>query len=101
MHVTIVHIHVKMAHLEEFIAATQENHLASIKEPENLRFDVLQLPEELARFVLYEAYETANGAAAHKLTPHYLKWRDTVTDWMAEPRQGITYLGLLPSKENQ
>ena len=101
MHVTIVHIHVKSEHLQEFIAATLENHLASIKEPANLRFDVLQSPEDPARFVLYEAYAHADGAVAHKQTAHYLKWRDAVTNWMAEPRQGTTYLGLFPSEKKQ
>jgi len=28
MHVTIVHVHVKPEHIEDFIAATRENHLA-------------------------------------------------------------------------
>ena len=99
MHVTIVHIHVKTEHLQEFIDVTRENHLASTKEPSNLRFDVLQSPEDPTRFVLYEAY--ADGAAAHKQTAHYLRWRDTVANWMAEPRQGAPYLGLFPLEEKQ
>jgi autoinducer 2-degrading protein len=33
---------------------------------------------------------------AHKNTAHYLKWRDTVADWMAAPRQGLSYRGLFP-----
>ncbi|MBI4677077.1 MAG: antibiotic biosynthesis monooxygenase [Elusimicrobia bacterium] len=28
------------------------------------------------RFVLYEAFESEDAAAAHKKTPHYLAWRD-------------------------
>ncbi|MGR9013192.1 MAG: putative quinol monooxygenase, partial [Gammaproteobacteria bacterium] len=52
--------------------------------------------ENPGQFILYEAYTTAEDAAAHKQTPHYLTWRDTVADWMAEPRQGIRYDGLFP-----
>jgi autoinducer 2-degrading protein len=48
------------------------------------------------RFVLYEAYENENSAAAHKETAHYLKWRETVAPWMAVPREGIRYTGLQP-----
>lgn len=96
MHVTLVHIQVKSAHLDAFIAATRLNHLASIQEPGNRRFDVLQSPDDPCHFVLYEAYASPQAAAEHKNTAHYQTWRETVADWMAEPRQGIHYDGLLP-----
>lgn len=96
MHVTLVHVQVKPDHIDEFIAATKLNHEASVKESGNRRFDVLQSADDPARFVLYEAYLSADDAAAHKQTAHYLAWRDTVADWMAAPRQGIGYQGLFP-----
>jgi autoinducer 2-degrading protein len=96
MFVTIVYVRVKPEHLEEFIEATTRNHHASVKEPGNLRFDVLQLGEDPTRFALYEAYENEAASAAHKDTAHYLEWRETVAGWMAEPRQGVKYEGLLP-----
>lgn len=96
MHVTLVHVHVKPAHIDDFIAATRLNHEASIQEPGNRRFDVLQSPENPGQFILYEAYASAEDAAAHKQTTHYLTWRDTVADWMAQPRQGVRYNGLFP-----
>lgn len=96
MHVTLVHVHVKPEKVQEFIAATRENHLASVKEEGNRRFDVLQSVDDPTRFILYEAYRDEEAAAAHKNTPHYLKWRETVADWMAEPRQGVRYIGLFP-----
>ena len=98
MHVTLVNVLVKPAHIENFIAATRLNHEASIQEPGNCRFDVLQSPENPSLFILYEAYESAEAAAAHKQTNHYLAWRDTVADWMAQPRQGIRYEGLFPQR---
>lgn len=98
MHVTLVHVHVKPDHIDDFIAATRLNHEASIEEPGNCRFDVLQSPENPAQFILYEAYVSAEAAAEHKQTAHYLTWRDTVADWMAEPRQGIRYDGLFPQE---
>jgi (4S)-4-hydroxy-5-phosphonooxypentane-2,3-dione isomerase len=96
MHVTIVKVSVKPESVDAFIAATRKNHEGSIAEPGNRRFDVLQDPGEPTRFVLYEAYATADDAAAHKQTAHYLAWRDAVAGMMAEPRQGIPYTGLLP-----
>ncbi len=96
MHVTLVQVHVKPEHVNDFIEATRLNHEASVQEPGNLRFDVLQSTEDPTRFVLYEAYRSAEDAARHKETPHYLKWRESVADWMAEPRQGLPYQGLFP-----
>jgi autoinducer 2-degrading protein len=96
MHVTLVHVRVKPEHIDDFIAATRLNHQASVVETGNRRFDVLQSPENPGQFILYEAYATAEDAAAHKETAHYLAWRDMVADWMAEPRQGIRYHGLFP-----
>ena len=97
MHVTLVHVHVKPAHVDDFIAATAANHAASVQETGNRRFDVLQSPDDPCRFILYEAYATAADAAAHKDTAHYLAWRESVTDWMAEPRRGMPYNGLYPA----
>ncbi len=96
MQVTIVHVHVKPEHLDAFIEASRLNHEASVQESGNLRFDVLQLDEDPTRFVLYEAYRSAEDAAAHKQASHYATWRDTVADWMASPRKGVPYEGLLP-----
>lgn len=96
MTVTIVHVEVKPEHIDDFIKASAINHQFSIKEPGNLRFDILQNGDNPAVFVLYEAYENEIAASLHKKTSHYLKWRETVANWMAKPRQGIRYNGLLP-----
>jgi autoinducer 2-degrading protein len=96
MHVTLVHVSVKPEYIDAFIEATRRNHEASVHEPGNRRFDVLQSDEDPAQFVLYEAYASAADAADHKETAHYLAWREAVADWMAQPRRGVLYLGLYP-----
>ena len=96
MHVTLVHVHVKPDRVEDFITATRPNHEGSVKEPGNRRFDILQDPKDATRFILYEAYASAEDAAAHKDTAHYKAWRDAVADMMAEPRQGVPYTCLMP-----
>lgn len=97
MHVTLVHVRVKPEAVDAFIAATRANHEASIQEPGNRRFDVLQAPDDPARFILYEAYATADDAAAHKATAHYLAWREAVADMMLEARRGEPMNGLYPT----
>jgi len=96
MHVTLVHINVKPGNIDDFIEATRRNHEASVQEPGNRRFDVLQSADDPGLFVLYEAYASAEDAHAHKATDHYLAWREAVAGWMAEPRRGVTYSGLYP-----
>lgn len=97
MHVTLVHVQVKAEHVAGFIEACRLNHLASVQEPGNRRFDVLQAADDPTCFILYEAYASAADAAAHKETAHYRRWRDMVAEWMAAPRQGVGYRGLFPS----
>ncbi len=96
MYVTLVHVHVKPEHVDTFLDATRANHEASIREPGNVRFDVLRSVEEPDRFILYEWYVDEDAAAAHKATPHYAAWRETVASWLAEPRHGVRYVGVFP-----
>jgi autoinducer 2-degrading protein len=94
MFVTMVHVHVKPEHIVDFIEASYENHRKSVRESGNVRFDILQAADDPCRFVLYEAYENEEDAAAHKGTEHYLTWRAVVAGWMATPRNGVVYRGL-------
>lgn len=97
MYVTIVYVHVKPERVADFIETIRANHEGSVRETGNLRFDILQSVDDPTRFVAYEAYRDEASAKAHKETAHYLKWRDTVADWMAEPREGVRYDGLFPA----
>ena len=94
----IVHVHarVKPDAVETFRAATIENARASLREPGVARFDVAQSTEDPTRFVLVEAYRSADAPAAHKATAHYARWRDAVADLMAEPRTSARYVNVAP-----
>lgn len=96
MVVTTVMVNVKTEHIEDFINECKKNHSNSIKENGNKRFDILQNNDDPARFMLYEAYNSVEAAAAHKKTAHYEAWRDAVAPWMAEPRKGIPYTAICP-----
>ena len=101
MIVTCVTVYVKEDHVDDFIKASVENHNESIKEPGNMRFDVLQCLDDPTRFLLYEAYESKEAAGAHKETGHYLKWRETVADWMARSREGVPHRVIAPEDRSQ
>lgn len=96
MHTTLVHVYVKAGMTDAFIKATETNHINSIQEPGNFRFDVMQDSDDVNHFILYEVYLTPEDAAAHKQTAHYLEWRETVAEMMDKPRQGINFKGLFP-----
>ena len=95
-----VHVHVKSESVAAFRKATIENARSSVQEPGIARFDVVQRQDDETRFVLIEAYRTPEAAAAHKETAHYAKWRDTVADMMAEPRQSAKYDGVFPEAQD-
>ncbi len=94
MYVVCVTVFVKAESAKQFIEATLENARNTRQEPGNVRFDVLQAEEDPYRFFLYEAYKTKDDFARHQQTPHYLKWKQTVADWMAQPRQGVRHTSL-------
>lgn len=97
----IVHVyaHVKPGQVEAFRTATLENARSSIQEPGIARFDVIQQQDDPTRFVLVEVYRTSDDPSRHKETAHYQKWRDTVTDMMAEPRTSIKYTNVFPEEQ--
>ena len=96
MQIVLVHVNVKPEFIEAFKQATIENASHSVKEVGIARFDVIQQVEDPAKFILVEVYKTADAPAAHKETAHYIRWRDTVAEMMAEPRQGIKYTNIFP-----
>ena len=100
MIVTCVHVHVKDDRIDDFMEASKQNHKGSVLEPGNLRFDVLQSSNDPSWFLLYEAYESEEAAAAHKNTAHYQAWRETVAPWMAEPRVGEPYRIVCPEERS-
>lgn len=99
MYVVCVQVHVKSERVGDFTRAVIENASSSRGEPGNLRFDVLQSFEDPARFLLYEVYRTPEDFKRHQEMPHYLKWKDQVKDWMAEPRSATKCRSLFPSDD--
>jgi (4S)-4-hydroxy-5-phosphonooxypentane-2,3-dione isomerase len=87
---------VKPEFIDKFIVATTANHNESVKEPGNLRFDLIQQVDDKCRFMLYEAYETEEASARHKTMAHYFKWREEVEDLLAEQRYGVRYIIIEP-----
>lgn len=95
-----VGIHVLPEHVDAFREASLENARASLQEPGIARFDVLQSSEDPNRFALWEIYRNEEAAAAHKATPHWAKWTQTVEHMMAEPRTRTWYKTVFPGDDS-
>lgn len=98
MLIVIVQAHVKPEHLEAFLAATLDNARNSVQEPGIARFDVMQQSDDPTRITLYEVYRSEDAPARHRETAHYLRWRDTVTEMLVEPRKRVEYRSLFPDE---
>jgi len=94
----VVHVHVRVhpERIGDFLAATVINARASLAEPGVLRFDIIQDRADQARVVLVEVYRDEQASQAHKLTPHYTTWRDSVAEMMAKPRESVRYSVVFP-----
>jgi autoinducer 2-degrading protein len=97
MHVVHVHVRVRPERVEDFLSATLVNARASLAEPGVLRFDVIQDQADPAHVVLAEVYRDGDAQGAHRLTPHYAAWRDSVAEMMAEPRTATSYSVVFPA----
>ena len=94
----IVHVsvHVKPESVDAFRTATLENARNSVQEPGVVRFDVVQQDDDPTRFLLIEIYRTGADPGLHKMTSHYLTWRETVEPMMAEARSSVRYHAVYP-----
>lgn len=101
MIVAFVHVHVKPDQREAFLAATLINVTESRKEPGVIRFDLLQQDDDPTKFTLIEAFRSPEGQAAHRETPHYQTWRDTVADMMAAPRSATRCIPISPASPSE
>ena len=97
MDVAFVQIRVKPEAVAAFLEPTLENARHSQQEPGIARFEVYQQNDDPTRFILLEAYRTAEGPAQHQATSHYLKWREAVASLMTDPRTKVIYQNRHPS----
>ncbi len=99
MIISLVQVHVKPEFVQQFIEITRYNAENSAMESGVARFDFLQQVEDPTRFTLVEVFRDADAPARHRETEHYQRWRETVQDWMAEPRQAIRHVNVFPGDD--
>ena len=91
MYVVAVTVFVKAEFVDAFIEASLDNARNTRSEPGNVRWDFAQAEDDPSRFLLYEVYQSKDDFTKHQQTPHYLRWKQAVADWMAQPRVGVKH----------
>lgn len=91
MYITHCTVHTTPEGVDAFIEASQTNAEASRQEPGVELFELIQSEDDPTIFRLVEHYKEASDADFHKTQQHYLTWRETVADLMAEPRQTLKF----------
>jgi len=86
MYVLVVTIDIKSQFKDRFMAEMLDDARGSVRdEPGCLRFDVIQDEKEPNRIYLYEVYADRAAFEVHMTTPHFLKWKHAVQEWLAAP----------------
>ncbi len=85
MYIIIAPLQIKEGFRERFVEEIISDAEGSVnKEPGCLRFDVVQDPKDPNRIWLYEVYKDEDAFQEHTKTPHFIKWRDAVKEWLDE-----------------
>ena len=84
-----VFLKVKPGEESAFLLASRLNQAGARAETGNLRFDIFRSRINPSHFLFAEAYDTEDSVNKHRETPHFLKWLETVTPLLVEPRQRV------------
>lgn len=82
----VVKIRVKPEYREQFLEQMMADaHGSEKNEPGCLMFNVVRDSADPDVIHLFEVYLDDNAVEAHKVAPHFVKWKETTKDWLAEP----------------
>ena len=84
-----VYFKVKPGQEAEFLLASRLNQAGARQESGNRRFDIFRSRTNPSHFLFAEVYDSEDSAIKHRETPHFMKWLETVTPLLEEPRQRV------------
>ena len=70
--------------VDNFLAALKENGVASVKEPGCREFDIAVSQKDPNHVLIFEVYNDAAAAQAHRETDHFKKYAATTKDMIAK-----------------
>jgi len=72
-----------------FLIVSRLNQTGARQEPGNLRFDIFRSRSNPSYFLFAEAYDSEDSVNKHRQTLHFLKWVETATPMLVEPRKRV------------
>jgi autoinducer 2-degrading protein len=95
-----VFLKVKPGSESAFLVASRLNQSGARQESGNLRFDIFRSRSDTSHFLFAEEYDSEESVNKHRETPHFLKWLETITPLLVEPRQRVTGNDVPPEYES-
>ncbi len=100
MYSIFVTIQIKPGFRDRFMEASLGDAQGSVRdEPGCFRFDMLKNVSDPNRFHLFEVYTDEAALETHRNAPHFLKWRETVKDWLEGEPQRVMMNTIFPSDD--
>jgi autoinducer 2-degrading protein len=84
LHIHAVDIDVVPGQIDNYLAALKENGAASVKEPGCREFDITVSQKDANHVFIFEVYEDAAAAQAHRETEHFKKYAAATKDMVAK-----------------
>jgi (4S)-4-hydroxy-5-phosphonooxypentane-2,3-dione isomerase len=84
-----VFLKVKPGNESLFLMASRLNQAGARQESGNLLFDIYRSRNNPSHFLFIEAYDSEESVNKHRETPHFLKWLETASPLLVEPRQRV------------
>ena len=91
-YVVLAELRVEPARIREFCAFMRRHAELSRQEPGCRSFEVCQDRADAAHFLFYEAFDDEAAYAAHRVTPHYQRWRETGSRMVVPQENGGLFL---------
>lgn len=93
-----IFIKIKPDRLDEFMRVALADAAESIKEPDNLRFEIWRQPDDPTRLVVFEIYRSEDAVAFHRQQPYVQAWRAAV-EAMTDEYTRMPLLPVAPSED--
>ncbi len=84
LYISAVEYDVVPGQVDNFLAALKENGVASVKEPGCREFDIAVSQKDPNHVLIFEVYNDAAAAQAHRETDHFKKYAATTKDMIAK-----------------
>ncbi len=78
--VNVVEYDIQPGQVDAYLAALKENAAASVKEPGCREFNILVSQKDPNHVLIFEVYDDAAAAQAHRETDHFKKYAATIKD---------------------